>query len=69
MPVPWTSQIRRRLKLRDLDTLVAVVRHGSMAKASTELSVSQPAVSKAIASLEKTLGVSLLDRTARGVEA
>jgi DNA-binding transcriptional LysR family regulator len=40
-----------------------------MAKASTELSVSQPAVSKAIASLERTLGVPLLDRTARGVEA
>jgi DNA-binding transcriptional LysR family regulator len=64
----WSPQVRRRLKLRDLDTLVAVARHGSMAKASTDLSVSQPAVSKAIASLEQTLGVSLFDRTAHGVE-
>jgi DNA-binding transcriptional LysR family regulator len=64
----WSSQVRRRLKLRDLDTLVAVARHGSMAKASTTLSVTQPAVSKAIASLEETLGVPLLDRTTHGVE-
>jgi DNA-binding transcriptional LysR family regulator len=64
----WNTRIRRRLKLRDLDALVAVARHGSMAKAAIELSVSQPAVSKAIASIEHTLGVRLLDRTAQGVE-
>ena len=60
--------VRRRLKLRGLDTLLAVAQQGSMAKAAAYLSVSQPAVSKAIAELEHTLGVRLLDRTARGVE-
>jgi DNA-binding transcriptional LysR family regulator len=64
----WNTRIRRRLKLRDLDALVAVARHGSMAKAAIELSVSQPAVSKAIAAMERTLGVRLLDRTSQGVE-
>src|SRR5262249_28111921 len=64
----WNDQIRRRLKLRDLDTLLAVAHWGSMAKAAAHLSVSQPAVSKAIADIEHTLGVRLLDRTAQGVE-
>ncbi len=41
-------RIRRRLKLRDLDTLIAVAQWGSMAKAATHLRVSQPAISKAI---------------------
>jgi len=62
------ARIRRRLKLRDLDTLMAVVQYGSMAKAATQLAISQPAVSKAIADLEHTLGVRLLDRTTQGVE-
>ena len=62
------SRVRRRLKLRDLDTLVAVAQHGSMAKAAAHLSVSQPAISKAIAEMEHVLGVRLLDRTAHGVE-
>jgi len=60
--------IRRRLKLRDLDTLVAVSQSGSMAKAARQLSVSQPAISKAIAELEHTFGVPIFDRTAKGVE-
>src|SRR5262245_65898601 len=39
-----------------------------MAKAAVHLSVSQPAVSKAIADMEHVLGVRLLDRSAQGVE-
>jgi DNA-binding transcriptional LysR family regulator len=65
---PWNDRIRRRLKLRDLDLLLAVIQAGSMSKAATALNTSQPAISKAIFSLEHTLGVSLLDRTRRGVE-
>ena len=66
--MPWDQRLKRRLKLRDLDTFVAVSQWGSMAKAAAKLSTSQPAVSKAIADMENTLGVRLLDRTARGVE-
>ena len=64
----WNTALRRRIKLRDLDTLLMVGQCGSMAKAASQLSVSQPAVSKAIADMEMTLGVRLLERTAQGVE-
>src|SRR5437763_11020603 len=64
----WETRIGRRLKLRDLHILLAVAQCGSMAKAAAQLAVSQPAVSKAIADMEHTLRVRLLERSARGVE-
>jgi DNA-binding transcriptional LysR family regulator len=63
----WGKRIGRRLKLRDLHILFAVVECGSMARAAKQLSVSNPVVSKAVADLEHTLGVRLLDRDARGI--
>jgi DNA-binding transcriptional LysR family regulator len=60
--------IGRRLKLRELYILSTVVKWGSMAKAADHLAMSQPAVSDAIANLEATLDVRLLDRNRRGVE-
>jgi DNA-binding transcriptional LysR family regulator len=63
----WADRVGRRLKLRDLHVLLAVVEWGSMAKAAERLAISRPAVSKAIANLEHTLGVSLLDRNAAGI--
>lgn len=64
----WETRISRRLKLRDLHILFTVVHWGSMAKGAAHLSMSQPAVSEAIANLEGTLGVRLLDRNPRGIE-
>src|SRR3981081_1043492 len=64
----WHERIGRRLKLRDLRILLAVVQAGSMAKAAQALAISQPAVSKAIADMEYGLGVQLLQRSSRGVE-
>jgi DNA-binding transcriptional LysR family regulator len=64
----WDRRIGKRLRLRDLHVLLTVVQRQSMAKAAQHLSVSQPAVSKAISDLEHTLGVRLLDRGPRGVE-
>jgi DNA-binding transcriptional LysR family regulator len=58
----------RRLKLRELQILTAVVDEGSMGKAAIKLGLSQPAVSKAISEIEQTLGVALLDRTKQGVQ-
>jgi DNA-binding transcriptional LysR family regulator len=66
--VSWESRIGRRLRLRDLHFLFAVVQSGSMAKAAAYLGVSQPVVSEAIADLENAVGVRLLDRSPRGVE-
>lgn len=62
------EQISRRLKLRQLETLLAVAQAGSMAKAAERLAVTQPVISKTIADLESTLGVRLLERSVRGVE-
>jgi len=64
----WTDRIGRRLKLRDLHTMMVVVEAKSMAKAARQLAVSQPVVSKTIADLEHAVGVKLLDRTPTGVE-
>jgi DNA-binding transcriptional LysR family regulator len=62
-----TDRVERRLKLHDLRVLMFVAECGSMAKAADRLATSQPAVSRAIADLEYSLGVRLLDRGPRGV--
>src|SRR5262245_44473303 len=64
----WDHRVGRRLKLRDLNILLAVADAGSMAKAATRLAISQPAVSRAIADMEHTLGVMLFDRSSKGIE-
>jgi DNA-binding transcriptional LysR family regulator len=64
----WPDRIGRRLKLRDVHILLAVVESGNMARAAQRLSISQPVVSKAISDLEQTLGVRLLERSRHGVE-
>jgi DNA-binding transcriptional LysR family regulator len=63
----WDARLGRRLRLRDLHILSNIVQWGSMAKAAKHLAMSQPAVSEAIAQLEDTLGVRLLDRSPRGI--
>jgi DNA-binding transcriptional LysR family regulator len=63
-----TETISRRVKLRHLNVLVAVVEQRSMVNAAERLGVSQPVVSKAIADLEHLVGVRLLDRGPQGVE-
>ena len=62
------DRIGRKLKLRDLNILLAVTQTGSMIKAARLLSVSHPVVSKSIADLERTFGVRFFDRTSSGVE-
>src|SRR5262245_37390923 len=64
----WHERIKRRVKLQELHTLEAVVQSGSMARAAAYLALSQSAVSKAIAEMEHTLGLPLLERKPRGVE-
>ena len=64
----WPDQVGRRVKLRQLEVLFAVVECGTMGKAAARLSLSQPVISKAIADLERTLGARLLDRGPLGAE-
>src|SRR5688572_26174285 len=63
----WYERIGNRIRLRDLHILMAAAQAGTMAKAAAELGVSQPAVSKAIAETERTVGVRLLDRSPKGL--
>jgi len=52
---------------RHLEAFVAVVRESSFTKAAESLGLSQPTVSETVANLERSLGVTLLDRLGRGV--
>jgi DNA-binding transcriptional LysR family regulator len=63
-----SERIGRRLKLRDLNIFLIVAKERSMSKAATQLAIAQPAISKAIADIEYTLGAPLFDRGSRGVE-
>jgi DNA-binding transcriptional LysR family regulator len=65
----WTDRIGCRMTPRDLHVFLVVAKEGNMARAAERLAISRPVVSKAIAGLEHTLGVRLLDRNASGVEA
>jgi DNA-binding transcriptional LysR family regulator len=61
------QRVGRRLRFRDLEVFLAVVRCGSMAKAAAQLDVTQPSVSEIVASLESAFQVRLLDRSPQGV--
>lgn len=63
----WDDRIGRRLSLRDLSILSATVEAGSMAKAASLLGISQPAISKTIAAIERTMAVQIVKRSSRGI--
>jgi len=52
---------------RSLETMLVVVRHGSLAAAAGELGMSVPALSRRIALLEAELGTRLFERVPRGL--
>ena len=53
---------------RQLTNLLAVATHGSFNRAAVARGLSQPALSKSIAQLERRLGIPVLTRTRRGSE-
>src|SRR5512138_2785970 len=61
------ERLSHRIRLRDLHILIAAAEAGTMAKAAGDLGISQPAVSKAIAETEQTLGVRLFERSKKGL--
>jgi DNA-binding transcriptional LysR family regulator len=63
----WNNRIGRRVKLRDLHILLTLAQAGTMGRAATALSVSQPVISKAVAELEAALGARLFDRSPHGI--
>ncbi|WP_231984167.1 LysR family transcriptional regulator [Mycobacterium sp. E342] len=58
-----------RVELRHLRAFEAVARLKSFTRAADELRITQPALSRTIRQLEDALGVTLVDRTSRHVEA
>jgi DNA-binding transcriptional LysR family regulator len=59
----------RRLKLRQLELLVQLVEHQSLARAAAAMSVTQPAATKLLQEVEHALGVALFERLPRGMRA
>lgn len=57
----------RRLKLRQLELLVQLAGHQSLARAAAAMNVTQPAATKLLQEVEHTLGVQLFERLPRGL--
>lgn len=55
------------MELRALRYLVAAADAGSVTKAAVRLRIAQPAISRQLQALEHEMGVTLLERTSRGV--
>jgi DNA-binding transcriptional LysR family regulator len=55
------------VELRKLTAFVAVAEEGGMSAASRRLHISQPALSQTVGSLERQLGLKLLERSSTGV--
>jgi DNA-binding transcriptional LysR family regulator len=55
------------MEIHQLKTFVAVAREGSITRASERLYLSQPAVSAHVKAIEETLGLTLFERTPRGM--
>lgn len=55
------------MEIHQLKTFIAVAREGSITRASERLFLSQPAVSAHIKAMEDILGLTLFDRTVRGM--
>lgn len=65
--IPLADVMLRRIKLKPLLIFDRVLAASSIARAAKELNLTQPAVTKAIQELELDLGVTLFERTNRGV--
>ena len=59
--------LTRRLRIRQLQVVIAIAEQSSLLAASRSLGISQPALSKALQEIEDTLGVKIFDRVSRGV--
>ncbi len=68
-PMHSTHYLVRRLRLRHLELLVALVDAGTMRAAAGRLHLSQPALSKMLAEIEVGFGARLFERSPQGLKA
>lgn len=72
MPLPRDDLfdlLARNMTMRQMRMLLAVAEQKSVIRAAQELHVAQPAISRALGALERTLGVALFDRLPQGMTA
>lgn len=62
----WSHTAPVRIDAQSLQLFVLTVEHSSLSRAAETMGMSQPAASRRIGSLERDLGVRLLQRTANG---
>ena len=60
--------VTQRLKLRHLRLIVALDDHRKLNRAAAVMGLSQPAASKMLGEIERTVGVPLFERRPRGIE-
>lgn len=68
-PPPASAAALRRLKLRQLELMVQLAAHPSLAGAAAAMNVTQPAATKLLQETEGLLGVPLFERLPRGMRA
>ena len=61
--VRWLCSTRMAVELRHLRCFLAIVDEGNITRAAQRLHLSQPALSRALAQLERHLAVRLIDRS------
>jgi DNA-binding transcriptional LysR family regulator len=64
-PDQLAAQWTRRIRLRHLEVLLAIARHGSLTAAAKALGITQPAVSQWLADIEAAAGARLFERGQR----
>jgi len=67
--LPSVTAMLSRLRLKQLALLTALDAQGSLHKAAEIMHMTQPAATKALHEMESALGVTLFDRSSRGIEA
>jgi len=67
--LPSLASILSRLRLKHMQLLVAIEDHDSLHKAAKSISISQPGATKALHEIEAFIGMSLFERTSKGMVA
>ena len=62
-----SGALSRHLSMRQMRMMLAIEEHKSVLKASRELNVAQPALSRSLSDLESVLGLKLFNRSPRGM--